>query len=73
MAGRLPPELIDQLLARTDLVELIGSRLQLRKAGREFQAHCPFHVEKRRRFMSVRSSSFITASAVAHTVPPSAF
>ncbi|SDY04946.1 DNA primase [Allochromatium warmingii] len=46
MAGRLPPEWIDQLLARTDLVELIGSRLQLRKAGREFQAQCPFHVEK---------------------------
>ncbi|MBK1655656.1 DNA primase [Allochromatium vinosum] len=46
MAGRLPPEFIDQLLARTDIVELIGSRLQLRKAGREFQARCPFHDEK---------------------------
>jgi uncharacterized protein YqeY len=41
-----PPEFIDQLLARTDIVELIGSRLQLRKAGREFQARCPFHDEK---------------------------
>lgn len=46
MAGRLPPEFIDQLLARTDIVDVIGSRLQLRKAGREFQARCPFHDEK---------------------------
>lgn len=46
MAGHIPPEFIDQLLARTDIVELIGSRLQLRKAGREFQARCPFHDEK---------------------------
>ncbi|MGQ9831872.1 MAG: DNA primase [Thermochromatium sp.] len=45
MAGYIPPEFIDQLLARTDIVELIGSRLQLRKAGREFQALCPFHQE----------------------------
>jgi len=46
MAGHIPPEFIDQLLARTDIVELIGSRLQLRKAGRQFQARCPFHDEK---------------------------
>ncbi|NEX21650.1 DNA primase [Thiorhodococcus mannitoliphagus] len=46
MAGRIPPEFIDDLLTRTDIVELIGSRLQLRKAGKDFQARCPFHDEK---------------------------
>jgi len=46
MAGRIPPQFIDDLLARTDIVELIGSRIQLRRAGREFQARCPFHEER---------------------------
>ncbi|MBK1642130.1 DNA primase [Chromatium okenii] len=46
MAGRIPPEFIDNLLARTDIVELIGSRLALRKAGQNYQALCPFHDEK---------------------------
>lgn len=46
MAGRIPSQFIDDLLARTDIVELIGSRIQLRKAGRDFQARCPFHDER---------------------------
>ncbi|MBK1720143.1 DNA primase [Thiocystis violacea] len=46
MAGRIPPEFIDDLLARTDIVDLIGTRIQLRKAGKDFQARCPFHDEK---------------------------
>lgn len=46
MAGRIPPEFIDDLLARTDIVDLIGSRIQLRKAGKDYQARCPFHDEK---------------------------
>ncbi|MBK5963080.1 DNA primase [Thiocystis minor] len=46
MAGRIPPEFIDDLLARTDIVDLIGSRIQLRKAGKDYQSRCPFHDEK---------------------------
>ncbi|EXJ14425.1 DNA primase [Imhoffiella purpurea] len=46
MSGRIPPEFIDDLIARTDIVDLIGSRLQLRKAGKDYQARCPFHDEK---------------------------
>jgi DNA primase len=46
MSGRIPPHFIDELVARTDIVELIGSRLPLKKAGREFRACCPFHDEK---------------------------
>jgi len=46
MAGRIPSEFIDDLLARTDIVDLIGSRVQLRKAGKDYQARCPFHDEK---------------------------
>ncbi len=46
MAGRIPPEFIDDLLARTDIVDLIGSRIQLRKTGKNYQSRCPFHDEK---------------------------
>ena len=46
MAGRIPPEFIQQLLARVDLAELIGRYVPLKKAGAEFKACCPFHNEK---------------------------
>jgi DNA primase len=46
MAGRIPPEFIDQLLARIDIVDVIDRRVPLKKAGAEFQALCPFHGEK---------------------------
>ena len=37
---------IDEVLAKTDIVELIGIYLPLKKAGRNFKALCPFHAEK---------------------------
>ncbi len=46
MSGRIPQGFIDELVARTDIVELIGARVPLKKAGREFKACCPFHDEK---------------------------
>src|SRR6478735_4719224 len=46
MAGRIPQGFIDDLTARADIVELIGSRVELKKAGREYRACCPFHNEK---------------------------
>jgi DNA primase len=44
--GRIPQHFIDALLARTDIVELIGTRVPLKKSGREYKACCPFHAEK---------------------------
>jgi DNA primase len=46
MAGRIPQGFIDELVARADIVEVIGARVQLKKAGREYKACCPFHDEK---------------------------
>jgi len=46
MAGRIPQHFIDELVARTDIIEVIGSRVQLKRAGREYKACCPFHDEK---------------------------
>src|SRR5580765_6411076 len=46
MPGRIPQEFITELVARTDIVEVIGKRVPLRRAGHEFSACCPFHDEK---------------------------
>ncbi|MEL7373620.1 MAG: CHC2 zinc finger domain-containing protein, partial [Pseudomonadota bacterium] len=45
MAGRIPQGFIDDLVARADIVEVLGNRLELKKAGREYKALCPFHNE----------------------------
>jgi DNA primase len=46
MAGRIPQSFIDEIVARSDIVEIIGARVPLKKSGREFKACCPFHSEK---------------------------
>jgi DNA primase len=44
--ARIPDSFLDELLARTDIVELIESRVPLKRAGREYHACCPFHDER---------------------------
>jgi DNA primase len=46
VAARLSQELIDQIRAANDIVDVISERLQVRKAGRNYRALCPFHQEK---------------------------
>ncbi|TBR43480.1 DNA primase [Marinomonas agarivorans] len=46
MAGRIPDQFIDELLARTDIADVISSRLTLKKTGQNYSALCPFHNEK---------------------------
>src|SRR5271168_2015799 len=46
MTGRIPQPFIDEVVARSDIVELIGARVTLKKSGREYKACCPFHAEK---------------------------
>jgi DNA primase len=44
--GRIPQAFIDELIARADIAEIIGTRVPLKKQGREYKACCPFHGEK---------------------------
>jgi DNA primase len=44
--ARIPDAFIDDVLARTDIVELIGARVPLKRQGREYSARCPFHDER---------------------------
>jgi len=46
MAGRIPQSFIDDLMNRVDVVEVIDTRVPLKKAGKEYKACCPFHGEK---------------------------
>lgn len=43
---RIPEETVEQVLAATDLVDLIGSYFPVKRAGSSFKALCPFHNEK---------------------------
>lgn len=42
---------IEEVKQKTDIVALIGEYLQLKKAGRNYKANCPFHGEKTPSFM----------------------
>ena len=46
MSGRIPDSFVEELLARTDIVEVLERRLSMKKAGNEYHALCPFHNEK---------------------------
>jgi len=58
VSGRIPQHFIDELIARADIVELIGSRVPLKKQGKEFKACCPFHGEKTPSFTVVPDKQF---------------
>ena len=46
MAGTLSPATRERIRAASDIVDIIGSYLPLKKAGANFVALCPFHKEK---------------------------
>lgn len=46
MAGLIPQSFIDDLLDRSDIVEVIDRRVRLKKSGRNYTACCPFHEER---------------------------
>ena len=42
----IPQSFIDDLLARLDIVDVVGKRIQLKRAGANLSACCPFHDER---------------------------
>jgi len=46
MAGRIPNTFIDDLIDRADIVDVIDSRVKLKRTGKNYSACCPFHQEK---------------------------
>ena len=58
MAGKIPQQFIDELLARVDIVDLIDASVPLKKAGRNHSACCPFHDEKTPSFTVSQEKQF---------------
>ncbi|MFA5350883.1 MAG: DNA primase [Candidatus Omnitrophota bacterium] len=46
MSARIPENILEDVLSRVDIVEIISGYIPLKKAGRNFKANCPFHHEK---------------------------
>jgi DNA primase len=51
MAGYVPENILDEILSRVDIVEIISGFIPLKRAGRNFRTLCPFHHEKTPSFM----------------------
>ena len=58
MAGKIPEHFIQEVLARTDLVELIDARVPLKRSGTNYTARCPFHNEKTPSFSVSQQKQF---------------
>ena len=58
MAGRIPKQFIDDLINKADIVDVVDSRVALKKRGKEHIACCPFHNEKSPSFTVNQSKQF---------------
>ncbi len=54
----IPQHTIDQILDRTDIVDVIGQRVKLKKTGRTYSGCCPFHQEKTPSFHVYRDKQY---------------
>ena len=54
----IPDEIVEEVRARADIVDVIGEFVALKKAGKEFKANCPFHEERTPSFHVVPDKGF---------------
>jgi len=58
MPELIPQDFIDDLVQRIDVVEVIGNRIEVKKAGKEYKGLCPFHTEKTPSFTVSQDKGF---------------
>ncbi|BFM05697.1 DNA primase [Halioxenophilus aromaticivorans] len=58
MSGRIPQSFIDDLLDRLDIVDIVDSRVKLKRTGKNYAACCPFHDEKTPSFTVSQDKQF---------------
>ncbi|HFC30837.1 MAG TPA: DNA primase, partial [Oceanospirillales bacterium] len=56
--ANIPSEFVDQLLDRIDIVDIVSQRVTLKKAGKDYQALCPFHTENTPSFTVSQNKQF---------------
>jgi DNA primase len=54
----IPDDMVEEVRARADIVDVIGEFVSLKKAGREYKANCPFHEERTPSFYVVPDKGF---------------
>jgi len=54
----IPDDVVDEVRSRADIVEIIGEYVDLKRAGKDFKARCPFHEERTPSFYVVPSKGF---------------
>ena len=58
MAGKIPSTFIDELLSRSDILDVVQRRVSLKKQGKDYSACCPFHSEKTPSFTVSQTKQF---------------
>jgi len=54
----IPDYVVDEVRTRADIVEIVGEHIQLKKAGKDYRALCPFHTEKTPSFYVIPRKQF---------------
>ena len=54
----IPDDVVEEVRARADIVDVVGESVPLKKAGREYKANCPFHEERTPSFYVVPEKGF---------------
>ena len=58
MAGLIPQSFVQDLVSRVDIIDVVQSRISLKKKGKDYWACCPFHGEKTPSFSVSQSKQF---------------
>jgi DNA primase len=54
----IPDDVVDEVRARADIVDIVGELVPLKRAGKEYKANCPFHEERTPSFYVVPEKGF---------------
>ena len=54
----IPDEVVEEVRARADLIEVVGESVQLTRSGKDWKGKCPFHDDRTPSFYVVPDKGF---------------